>query len=54
MTTDVLKKFAKLTGKRLRWSVFEFCEIFKNIFLTEHLQLTQKESAGCVLLRRCS
>ena len=44
-----LKNFTKFTGKYLYWSLFfkkenppkvfscEFCEIFKNTFLTEHL-----------------
>ena len=54
--TDVLKDFAKFTGKHLCQSPqacnfikketlaqvvsFEFCEIFKNTYLMERLQMT--------------
>ena len=55
MIKDVLRKFAKFTGKHLGQSLFfnfikketlaqvfscEFCEIFKNIFFTEPLRAT--------------
>ena len=49
---DVLEIFTKFTGKHLCQSLFfnnktlpqvfscEFCEIFRNIFFTEHLRVT--------------
>ena len=55
----VLKYFSKLTGKHLSQSLFfnkavtlaqvfscEFCEIFKNIFFTEHLLATASVFLG--------
>ena len=69
-TGDVLKTFAKLTGKHLRQSLFfnkvagaacnfmkkvtlaqvfpcQFCEIFRNNFLTELLRMSASPMPAC-------
>ena len=46
----VLKNFANFTEKATQLFSFEFCKIFKNTFLTEHLWATASELRSLHLL----
>ena len=49
---DVLKKFVKFTGRHLCQSLFEFCEIFKNIFLYRTPPVTASDFRDVFVTKR--